>query len=593
MKRILGNSVHVTKGYGKNHKYNANKNIHLEGENYKVEIRKFDRTFDTIYTIDSIYSNNLNVGYWRNLQCLYHDGINYEEKIPYVEFEYKCSETGNYMIDFLYFDMNYTEYKCYSIITVSENNGEYKEVEQSSEWRGDDNNLSRHSQLFTFIEGNIYKIRYETNINVGLLGIILKKYDVYNGDRYNNGDLTIDYVNIKINDNVNPNEAIVKIWYNHELDDESNISGYLFDYRDEINIYKKDIYDIDFKQIFGGYITNVDDSDVENMILTLNCADRLIDGENRFCMQEIVILGGETDEKGQTYSKDSYRDYNNRADVLDYLTNIYELPLYNDNVLDNEYFQKNFGHQFWYNKANAPNLFADNMVFDVQDNYTVLRNGSQADTNSDTYDNKGNKPQTITILDTSFTKDIILLNNNPNFWIQYGLGEAEWTETIKHTTIDTSVTVDGKTIHKYTNIDFISDKVRKFADKVTDKKDYQAVKPLWKEISKFTHENASGFNRSPESVIENKLGNCCSKSRLLAECLAYKEVGGINYIHIKNGNKLGHVFLMLTKYDKKNNFYIDPSYRSEKHGWGNYGHYNGASVSKDLKNKTEFPKKPL
>ena len=64
-------------------------------------------------------------------------------------------------------------------------------------------------------------------------------------------------------------------------------------------------------------------------------------------------------------------------------------------------------------------------------------------------------------------------------------------------------------------------------------------------------------------------------------------------MHIKKGNATGHVFLKLKKYKKKSNFYIDPSYSQEKNGWGNYGHYNGASVSKNLKKETLFPDQPL
>lgn len=599
MKRNLGNTVHVTRGYGYDHKYGIQRNIHLEGENYKVEIRKFDRNFDMIYTINNMSHENLYVTKWRNLDCLLHAPIEinggvYDNSESYIELEYNCIETGSYMIDFLYFNEKYEDKDCYCYISVSDNGEEFIEVNQSCEWTGDDNNMSRHSQVFTFIEGHQYTIKYENTPNTGIIGAIIKKYDIYYGTRYNKGDLTIDNINIKINDKVQPNEATVSIWYNHDLDDTSNLSGYLFDYRDEINIYKKDSDDSDFTQVFGGYITNVDDNEVEsNMILKLNCADRLIDGENRFCLQEIVMLGGETDEKGQAYSKDSFRSYNSRGDVLDYLTNIYELPLFNNNILQSDYFQKNFGYRYWYDKTSCPSISATNMTYVKGDKCVTIRNGSQVDTNNDSYDAEGNEPQSITILDTSSTGDIILLNNNPNFWIQYGLGEKEWKETVKHTVIDTTSTVNGKKHETYQNIDFISDKVRKFADKVTKEKDEACVKPLWKAISKFTHEYTSGFNRTPESVIEHKLGNCCSKSRLLAECLAYKEVGGIYYVHIKNGNKLGHVFLKLARYNKKANFYVDPSYKQEKNGWGNYGHYNGASVTKNLKHMTEFPKKPL
>ena len=620
MKRILRNTTHVTRGYGRNNSYGKTKNIRLKGENYKVEIRKFDRNFDFTYTLNSISSNNLKRAKWRNVSCLYFDEERnqdneptflYWDNIPTIEFEYTCSETGNYMIELLYFSMNYTDTTdnqtdyidkdCSSIIRIKIDNDDFMDIDDYNkeinnnvdnlprcQWTGDENNINRHTQLVTLFEGKTYTFQYETNMNTAIVGAIIKKYDIYYGTRTNDGDLTIDDINIKINDKIQPNEATVKIWYSHDLDDDSNISGYLFDYRDEINIYKKDENDTDLKQIFGGYIITVD-VESDNTLMTLNCADRLIDGENRFCFQEMVILGGESDEKGQTYNKDSFHDYNSRGDMLEYLTGIFEVPLLNNNVLNNSYFQREFGHQYWYTRKLSPRFVANNMTTDLRDDYLIIRNGVQVDTNSNSYDNKGNNPQSLTILDTTTTGENIILNNNPNLWLQYGLGEPEYTKEVKHTIIET--TTNG--VHTYLNIDDISDTVRKFADSVTDKKDYDCVKPLWKAVAKFTHQKASGFNRTPEQVIKYKSGNCCSKSRLLAECLAYKEITGIYYVHIKKDNALGHVFLKLARYGKKSNFYVDPSYSNEKEGWGNYGHYNGASVTKNLKKETLFPKRPL
>ena len=71
MKRELGNVVHVTRGYGKNHNYPPHKNIRYDGENYKVEIRKFDRNFDKLYKTGDLSSKNMNTKMWRNLKILY------------------------------------------------------------------------------------------------------------------------------------------------------------------------------------------------------------------------------------------------------------------------------------------------------------------------------------------------------------------------------------------------------------------------------------------------------------------------------------------------------------------------------------------
>lgn len=614
VKRTLGNRVHVTRGYGKNHYKPPITNIDYRGENIKVEIRKFDRKFDKVYTADNFKYQYMKFAKWRDIKVLkYYDSTTIDvdldefgidkvdikgaipvgdtniDKIiksirdsrkPTAEFSFKCTETGNYVVEILYFDVAYDENQCDATIHLKTNNGKYVKQRTNGTFVGDDNNLNRQSQYFTFKKGNTYTIRYNTNINMGIIGAIVKKYDTYYGTMDNQGDLTIDEYNIKINEKIQPNEATVKLWYNHELDDDTNLSGYLFDFRDEINIYKKDIRDTEFIQIFGGYISTVDVDD-KNLIMTLSCADRLIDGDNRYCMQEMVILGGDSDEKGFDYSEDSYQSYDSRGEMLNYLTNIYEVPLGNDNILQDSFLQREFGHQYWYTFSNQPNVVAKNMDISFTDEYLICRNGQDRDNNANSYDNKGNKPQSLCILDVSKTKKNILLNDNPNFWIRYGLGDAE-----------KNVTNVQSVINVNSDISYISNKVRKFADSVTGQKGEGAVKPIWKAVAKLPYRRGSGFLWSPEQVI-NHGGNCCSKARLCGEMLTYKGVGGIQYVHIKNGGKLGHVFLRLKKYNGKTNFIIDPTERTEKKGWGNYLHYNGANIKSHLKKITDFPDRPL
>ena len=109
MKRELGNVVHVTRGYGKNHNYPPHKNIRYDGENYKVEIRKFDRNFDKLYKTGDLSSKNMNTKMWRNLKILYCAD---KSKKTSITFDYKCTETGTYMVDLLYYDYNYDNTKC-------------------------------------------------------------------------------------------------------------------------------------------------------------------------------------------------------------------------------------------------------------------------------------------------------------------------------------------------------------------------------------------------------------------------------------------------------------------------------------------------
>lgn len=583
LKRNLGDVVHVKRGYGKNNKNSPQKNIRYDGEDYKVEIRKFDRTFDNIFTPSNLIFTNLNKSNWRNLNVLTHDNKSGKGSFS---FDLKCAETGTYMVDLLYFDMNYNENKCYADIYLKTNNSDFVRQNSNTSWSGDNNNVNRHSQLFTLIKDNLYTFKYESNNNLGVVGIIIKKYDVYYGTRTNNGDLTIEEINIKLNDKVQPNEAEVKIWYNHELDDTSNISGYLFDFRDEINIYKKDINDIDLVQIFGGYITTVN-VDENNLIMTINCADRLIDGENRYCLQEMVLLEGDNVNTAEyKYSVDAYKSYENRGLMLDYLTNIFELPLSNDNILKDKYLTREFNYKYNYDKNNCPIITTKNMIATKANTHLVCRNGKNRDDNNNMYDGKGDKPQTMTILDVSKTKQNILLNTSPNFFIQYGLGDAE-----KNNTIITGATDTANTVNTQNNISYISTTVRKFADKNSKNKGENCVKDLWKAVCKLPRSLKNGFIYTPEQVIKSG-GNCASKARLLGEMLTYKGVTGIQYVHIKK-NSNGHVFLRLKKFKGKSNFYVDPSSCKESDGWGNYVKYKGGTVTNNLQKISDFPTRPF
>lgn len=405
------------------------RNIWYSGENYMVYIRKFDRNFDTVYTPDSLNKTNMSKKSWRNLPILYCNN----KKESSINFDYTCSETGEYLVDLLYYDYNYDDTKCSATISLKTNNGEYINQKLDTKMYGDDNNLNRQTQHYTLKKGNKYNIKYDFNKNVAVIGVIIRKFDIYTGTRYNDGDLTIESINGKISDGMTPNEATVKIWYNSNFDDESNLSGYIFDFRDEINIYKKDPTDKDFVQIFGGYIStvNVDDN---NLIMTLNSADRLIDGENRYCLQEQVMLGGEKDEaKINQYSKDSYANYDNRASMLDYLTHCYELPLENSNIIEDSYFKKQFpkNYKFTYDKTSAPKTTFVNMLGTQEKNYMTLRNGAERYDDYNSYDDKGNKPQTGIILDCTTLDTPIKINNSPNFYLRYGLGEEEKSVTQK------------------------------------------------------------------------------------------------------------------------------------------------------------------
>ena len=61
----------------------------------------------------------------------------------------------------------------------------------------------------------------------------------------------------------------------------------------------------------------------------------------------------------------------------------------------------------------------------------MIRNGNKRYDDYNSYDDKGNAPQSCVLLDCTTLDKPIKINNAPNFWIKYGLGEKETTQTIK------------------------------------------------------------------------------------------------------------------------------------------------------------------
>ena len=175
------------------------------------------------------------------------------------------------------------------------------------------------------------------------------------------------------------------------------------------------------------------------------------------------------------------------------------------------------------------------MTTDIQNKYVTIRNGSNR-----------NKPQSITIYNSG--KNPLLLNDYPNFYINYGLGKEEYKETIEENVV----------VNKG-----ISKSVKSYADKITKSKGNNAIKALFTEVSTNIKTTATkGFNTTPEKVKSNGKGNDCCKTELLLDMCNYKGVNNLKYVYVQNkSKKRGHVFA------KINGVIVDPSI---KNGWGNY-----------------------
>ena len=130
-----------------------------------------------------------------------------------------------------------------------------------------------------------------------------KKYEIWEATRHNteNDKLTMIKATVEHTQDFSINTMTCEFMYYHLLDElleptnaNANRSGLIFDYRDEINLYVKDTNGNN-QQVFGGYISTCEvDDDLTKV--TLECADRLIDLDRRYCLSEVTINNYQTGE---------------------------------------------------------------------------------------------------------------------------------------------------------------------------------------------------------------------------------------------------------------------------------------------------------
>ena len=359
------------------------------------------------------------------------------------------------------------------------------------------------------------------------------------------------------------NTMTCEFMYYHGLDElleptnaNANRSGLIFDYRDEINLYVKDTNG-NTQQVFGGYISTVEvDDDLTKV--TIECADRLIDLDRRYCLSEITINNYATDENAD-YSQyaDLKKNYNNYSDPLKFLLNNNEIYLKSNLKIGDSLIDRTSRNLATYKKGGYTKLTKKNMGASVNASTITLRNGA------DTL-----KPQSVVIYDDSVNKDTVLLNTYPNLYFHYGLGTEKWEEKVEESK---TVTVQGSTKASETWI--------KRANKITSATGNNAIKPIWQYCySKIKYVYRKDFYQSAEKTWSSKRGNCCCQTEVLLNLLNAKGVSDLHYCHSHN-SKGGHV------YAKVNGMYLDPV---TNHGYGNYIRKYGSPIK-----ITDFPKKPF
>ena len=547
---------HITRNFDAN----RTNIIRLDGEEFYFEIFKYDKTQDAMFVATS--DNNFN----HNGQTCWFDGMTgLKSKSGFLklEFEYEAKfDSIQYRIELLYTntyksgDTKYTDARCniYVEDEVKINN---------TKLTSNDMTYNRY-QLYTKFKKGKNKIRVELSPNLVFYGLIIRKYQLWNAHyplRNDDGLVPISAetdhtTEFKIN------TMTATFMYNHSLDEllpptdaNANRSGLVFDYRDEINWYVKNNAGT-MERVFGGYIStaNVDD---KLTTLSLECSDRVIDLDRRYCLSEIKMKGTEKDDKTKyTFANDCLKEFDYYSDAIEFLSNMVEVPLRNNITLGKPLVPKSSKTLRTYKKGKNDKFDNKNMEFSVEKKYVQIRNGTDR-----------NKEQSIVLYNSDKG---VLLNDKPNLFINYGMGEEE----SEYEVVEKTIVVKEKAI---------AQSVMNQADKSAKGNGDVMVKALWKWIVNNIKHNSkrSGFYQTPAKTLSSKVGNCCCKAELLLDMCNYKGITDLQYVHVHKNGVGGHVFC------KINGRIVDPS---TSNGWGDYykklGTLSGAKYS-------QYPNKPF
>ena len=335
-------SKHIPRKYGMTNI----KREHTPRGEVMVEVHAFDKTSEQTWLYGGVNHTNSSMKLWKAWESIVcNDDTNYT-----VSFEYYAPQDGEYQLELLY-SASITE--GYNLLGNLYVDGERLELSDLQAYSGVQ---KRHVQPLELTKG-LHTFKYHLDDTIVWLCNVIKRFDTYTGDTHNKGELTLLNADYKSTGNTSIDELSVTLLYEEWFEDKNidrddlkfNPSGYIFDYRDEVNFYvitngytdyndgtgrfKTNLNGGEWKQIFGGYISSISAaSDLTTM--EFKCASRLQDGEIRHSIQEISIGGG-TSESGE-YDDTSIIDFDSYLDATSGLLNTFETPIKNNIILSSD-----------------------------------------------------------------------------------------------------------------------------------------------------------------------------------------------------------------------------------------------------------------
>ena len=402
----------------------------------KLEIFSFDPKHTKYYMGEDKslvgLQNALQTSY-RSWNCFKSEDKQNEMKF---KIEYYPQEQGEYRIDFIYEQNSLIHEKIGKKNTntnkdltgsISINGVEEKPVPLFD----GENNIIKRLPLFKHFTDEKQEITFTVPHNCYFYGVIIRKVITYVGDNYygnrmksQDGNLILTTCTVTYSDMVKPKELSAEIFYDDAIECDESPSGFYIDYHDECNFYLKNDENEE-EQIFGGYVSSIL-PDADRTKLTIHCADRLVDGQNKYVL-DLMRLGGGSNETTDTgYSKEMTHDFETYPSALKYLCDIHEVTLKSNisknYTVDGEKYAKGFTITYGSSKK-IKKIPSTNGITSVSKNHIMIRNKSDS-----------RNAQTWTLYDASQNaKQPIEITNFPYLHITYGLGEKKTTSSTKTT----------------------------------------------------------------------------------------------------------------------------------------------------------------
>ena len=411
-----------------------------------LEIFSYDPIFTKIFIRenDSLKSGtNSTATGWRSWACYKASSKEYDMML---NVNYNVTEEGEYRIDLLYeqnsiLDDGKNKDKSNPVVKdltgslIITNGSDTVYEDDRLLFDGEDNCIKRIQSYHTLNKGN-HTIKVGVPFNCYFYGIMVRKVVKYTCNNYfgsdagkDSGNMMFTDATLTISDMTKPSELSLTVLYDDAYECVDSPSGFFIDYMDEVNFYVKNNQG-DVERVFGGYVSSILPN-ANRTQLSIHCADRLVDGQNKYLLDKLSLQGGTGEDTGKT------KDFGSYTEILKYLCDVHETTLHSNispnYLVEGEKYNSGFTITYGTNKT-VKKIPTTNGYSTASNNHITIRNKPS-----------GAKKQTWTLYDASkHSKVAPNITDKPYLHITYGLGSPKTTHETKITsTVDSTDTTVG------------------------------------------------------------------------------------------------------------------------------------------------------